>query len=106
MPPLRSHHFLLTQRESNRTHLRTTSDSVIVVRTMFRNLSMHFGNILMRFPCSRTIDIRKTLSICSRAGCITKLLYPVFWRCGPLTNRAETREWLMNVPEVLTDYIS
>ena len=34
-----------------------------------------------------------------------KLLYRVFWRCGPSTRRAETRQWLMNVQEVLTDYI-
>ena len=37
MPLLLSHHFSLTQRESSRIHLRTTSDSVIVVRTTFRN---------------------------------------------------------------------
>src|SRR5713101_2769349 len=100
MPPLLSHHFSLTQRESSRTHLRTTSDSVIVVRTIFRNLSMHFGNIPMHFLYSRTIDIRKTSSICSPAECTKKLLYPVFWRCGPLMSRAKRREWLMNVHEV------
>ena len=67
---------------------------------------MHFGNIPMHFPCSRTIDIRKTSSICLPAGCTMKLLYRVFWRCGPSMRRAETTEWLMNVQEVLTDYIS
>src|SRR5262245_19069689 len=105
MPPLLSHHFSLTRRESSRTHLWTTSDSVIVVRTIFRNLSMHFGNIPMHFLYSRTIDIRKTSSIYSPAGCTTKLLYLVFWRCGPLMNRAERRESRMNVQEVLTDYL-
>src|SRR6476620_6730976 len=100
MPPLRSHHFLLTQRESNRTHLRTTSDFVIVVRTTFRNLSMHFGIIPLHFICSRTIDIRKTPFIYLRAGCTMNLLYPVFWRCGSLMSRAESREWLMKLHEV------
>src|SRR5262245_16018757 len=106
MPPLLSRHFSLTQRESSRTHLWTTSDSVIVVRTTFRNLSMHFGNIPMHFQCSRTIDIRKTLSIYSPAGFTTKLPYLVFWRCGPLMSWAERTGWRMNVHEVLTDYIS
>ena len=54
MRPLLLHHFSRTQRESSRTHLRTTSDSVIGVRTMFRNLSMHFGIIPLHFICSRT----------------------------------------------------
>ena len=67
---------------------------------------MHFGNIPMHLKYSRTIGIRKTLSICSLAGCMKKLLYPVFWRCGPLMSRAERREWLMNVQEVLTEYVS
>src|SRR5215467_2553095 len=67
---------------------------------------MHFGNIPMHFRCSRTIDIPKTSSICLLAGCTKKLLYRDFSRCGQSTRRAETTEWLMNVQEVLTDYIS
>src|SRR5678816_3428624 len=106
MPPLLSHHFSLTQRESSRTHLRTTSDSVSVVRTMFRIFSMHFGIIPLHFICSRTIDIRKILSIYSPAGCTMNLLYPVFRRCGSLMSRAERRERLITLHEVLTDYIS
>src|ERR1051326_4185047 len=105
MPLLLSRHFSLTQRESSRTHLPITSDSVIVVRTVFRSLSMHFGNIPTHSNCLRTIGIRKTSSICLPAGFTKKLLYPVSWRCVPLTIRAENREWLMNVQEVLTDYI-
>src|SRR5437667_12669223 len=66
---------------------------------------MHFGNIPTHFPCLPTIDIRKTSSICLPAGCTAKLLYPVFSQCAPLMNRAARTEWLMNVQEVLTDYI-
>jgi len=77
-----------------------------VVRTMFRILSMHFGNIPTHSSCWRTIDIRRTSSICSQAGCTKKLLYLVSWRCGLLMNGAERTTWLMNVQEGLTQYIS
>ena len=66
---------------------------------------MHFGNILMHLNSSHITDIRKTSSTCLPAECTTKLLYAVCWRCGPLTSRGERTQWLMNVPEVLAEYI-
>src|SRR5205823_13747930 len=105
MPLLLSRHFSLAQRETSRTHLQITSAFVIVVRTVFRSLSMHFGNIPTHSNCLRTIGIRKTSSICLPAGCTKKLLYPVWRRRGPLMLRAETRDRLMIVQEVLAYYL-